>query len=140
MTAQVRWVALTLAAFLVACASTPQRTTPAEVPPKYQKYLQYAEAPTDRFTYLGQYDNWQAISDTQLVVWTTFDNAYLLTVREPCINLRFANRIALTNTANTVSNRLDSVIVGHDRCQITEIRPLDYKKMRADARNEHAPT
>jgi hypothetical protein len=140
MTVKVRRLAVMLAALLVACGGIPKRTTPAELPPKYQKYLQYAEAPTDRFTYLGRYDNWLPISDTQLVVWTTFDNAYLLTVREPCINLRFASRIALTNTANTVSNRLDSVIVGHDRCQITEIRPLNYNKMRADARNEHAPS
>jgi hypothetical protein len=140
MTVQVRCISLTLAALLVACSGVPQRATPSEVPPKYQKYLQYAQAPTDRFTYLGRYDSWESISDTQLVVWTSFDNAYLLTVHEPCIDLRFANRIAITNTANTVSNHLDSVIVGHDRCQITEIRPLDYKKMRADARNEHAPT
>jgi hypothetical protein len=140
MTVQVRSIALALVILLGACSSIPQRSTASEVPSKYQKYLQYAEAPVDGFTYLGRYDSWLSISDTQLVIWTTFDNGYLLTVREPCIDLRFAERIAITNTTNTVSNRLDSVIVGHDRCQITEIRPLDYKKMRADARNEHAAT
>lgn len=140
MTVQARWIALALALTLAACSGIPQRATDQPVPQKYQKYLQYAGAPIDRFTYLGRYDSWVAISNTQLVVWTTFDNAYLLTVLEPCINLRFANRIALTDTTNTVNSRLDFVIVGRERCQITEIRPVDDKKMRADAREERAPT
>jgi hypothetical protein len=123
------WVAMALLA--AACSGIPQRVSDAE---QQQQYLQYAGAPIDQFTYLSHYDSWRSLSRTQLVVWTTMNDAYLLTVREPCINLQFTQRIGLTSTAGTVSSRLDSVLVDHDRCQITEIRPVDYKKMRADLR------
>jgi len=69
-----------------------------------------------------------------LVVWTNLNDAYL--PREPCINLQFTNRIGLSSTAGTVSNRLDSVLLDRDRCQISEIRPADYKRMRSDLRKD----
>jgi hypothetical protein len=116
---------------VTACSGIPQRTSDEQ---QLQQYLQYAGAPIDHFTYLSHYDSWRSLSRTQLVVWTTISDAYLLTVREPCINLQFTQRIGLSTTAGTVSNRLDSVLVDRDRCQITEIRPVDYKKMRADLR------
>jgi hypothetical protein len=117
----------------VACSGIPQRASDQQL---REQYLQYAQPPIDHFTYLSRYDSWRALSRTQLVVWTTMNDAYLLTVREPCINLQFTQRIGLSSTAGTVSNGLDVVLVDHDRCQITEIRPIDYKKMRADMRKD----
>lgn len=128
-----RSLAVAVALLLAACSGIPPRAKDQELP---QQYLQYAGAPVDHFNYLGRYYDWRALSSTQLVVWTSLNNAYLLTVREPCINLQFTQRIGLTSTAGTVSNRLDSVLVDRDRCQITEIRPVDYKKMRADLRKD----
>jgi hypothetical protein len=116
---------------LQACSGIPQRVTDQQL---QQQYLQYAGAPIDHFTYLGPYDSWSSLSDTQVVVWTNLNDAYLLRVREPCINLHFTQRIGLSSTAGTVSNGLDSVLVDRERCQITEIRPVNYKQMRADLR------
>jgi hypothetical protein len=129
--ARVLRAAMTLLA--VACSGIPQRANEQQL---REQYLQYAATPIDHFTYLSRYDSWRALSRTQLVVWTTMNDAYLLTVREPCINLQFTQRIGLSSTAGTVSNGLDFVLVDHDRCQITEIRPLDYRKMRADLRKD----
>jgi hypothetical protein len=128
---QVLCVAMTLLG--VACSGIPQRINDQQL---REQYLQYAGAPIDHFTYLSRYDSWRALSRTQLVVWTTMNDAYLLTVREPCINLQFTQRIGLSSTAGTVSNGLDFVLVDHDRCQITEIRPVEYKQMRADLRKD----
>ena len=122
-----------LAALSAACSGIAQRAKDRQ---SQEQYLHYAAAPVDHFTYLGPYDNWQSLSNTQLVVWTSLNDAYLLTVREPCINLQFTNRIGVSSTAGTVTNRLDSVLVEHDRCQITEIRPVDYRKMRAELRKD----
>jgi hypothetical protein len=116
-------------ALLAACASVQHRKTE-----QLQQYLQYAQAPVDSFTYLGHFDDWQSLSDTQLVVWTTFNEPYLITVRPPCIDLQFTQRVGLTSTAGTVTNNLDSVILEHQRCQITQIRPIDHGKMQADLR------
>jgi hypothetical protein len=129
--ARLLCVAMTLLG--VACSGIPQRKSDQQL---REQYLQYAGTPIDHFTYLSRYDSWRALSRTQLVVWTTMNDAYLLTVREPCINLQFTQRIGLSSTAGTVSNGLDFVLVDHDRCQITEIRPVDYKKMRADIRKD----
>jgi hypothetical protein len=131
MSKRIRSVCAALALLAAACSGIPQRVSDEQ---QLQQYLQYAGAPIDQFTYLSHYDSWRSLSRTQLVVWTSINEAYLLTVREPCINLQFTQRIGLSSTAGTVSNRLDFVLVDHDRCQITEIRPVDYKKMRADLR------
>jgi hypothetical protein len=131
MSHRTRSACVAMALLAPACSGIPQRVSDEE---QQQQYLQYAGAPIDQFTYLSHYDSWRSLSRTQLVVWTTTNEAYLLTVREPCINLQFTQRIGLTSTAGTVSSRLDSVLVDHERCQITQIRPVDYKKMRADLR------
>ncbi|HEY5102080.1 MAG TPA: DUF6491 family protein [Steroidobacteraceae bacterium] len=98
------------------------------------RYLAYAGAPIDSFTYLGRYDNWTALNPSQLVIWTNITDAYLLTSQPPCTGLQFANRIGVSSTAGTVNRGLDSVLFAHQRCPITEIRPVDYKRMLADRR------
>jgi hypothetical protein len=123
---------LAMAAFIGACASLEEHSKNQQL--QRQQYLQWAEAPVDRFTYLGRFYDWQALSDTQLVVWTTFTEPYLITVRPPCVDLQFTQHIGLTSTAGTVSNNLDSIVFEHQRCQITQIRPIDYRKMQADLR------
>jgi hypothetical protein len=47
---------------------------------------------------------------------------------------QFANRIGISSTTGTVYSRLDSVIAGHWRCPIAEIRKVDYQRMGADMR------
>jgi hypothetical protein len=133
MDCSARVLCIAMALLAVACSGIPQRKNDQQL---QEQYLQYAGTPIHQFTYLSHYDSWHALSRTQLVVWTTMNDAYLLTVREPCINLQFTQRIGLSNTAGTVNNGLDFVLVDHDRCQITEIRPIDYKKMRADMRKD----
>jgi hypothetical protein len=123
---------IALAVLVAACSGIPQRKEQQT----QERYLQYAGAPIDHFTYLAHYDSWRALARTQLVVWTNMNDAYLLTVREPCINLPFTQRIGLSNTAGTVNTGLDFVLVDHDRCQITQIRPVDYRKMLADLRKD----
>ena len=100
------------------------------------RYEAYAGPPVDQFTYLGRYDSWQPIGANELVVWTSINQAYLIKVAPPCENLQFANRVGLTSTAGTVSARFDFVKVGHWRCPIQEIRPVDYLRMKQDLRKQ----
>ena len=114
-----------LPALLAACGGIPLHESDQEV--------------RDRFTWLGRFDSWQPVGRYELVVSTSPSDAYLLKVAPPCQNLQFANRIGLTSTAGSVSSRFDSVIVGQmpgwrDRCQIEEIRKVDYRRMKADVR------
>jgi hypothetical protein len=113
-------VATALAASLLAgCATGPKLN-----------YAEYAGEPVKSF-YLGNFDGWNAVSRDQLVVWSSFNKAYLLTLTGYCPDLQFAHAIAITSTANTV-DKFEKVIVGRDRCFINEIRPLDTKQMKED--------
>jgi hypothetical protein len=128
------FVLLAAALITAACSGIPRRDRDQET---LDRYLRYAGPPVDHITYLGRYDNWQSVSQYQIALWTSINDAYLITVRPPCENLRFANRIGITQTANTISSRFDSILVRGWKCQISEIRPIDYSRMRHDLREEH---
>jgi hypothetical protein len=113
------FVSALAAATLAGCATGPKLN-----------YAEYAGEPVKSF-YIGNFDGWNAISKDQLVVWSSFNKAYLLKIAGYCPDLQFAQAIAITSTGNTV-DKFEKVIVGRDRCLINEIRPLDTKQMKAD--------
>ena len=110
-------------------------------------YAAYAGPPLQRFTWLGHLDSWEPLGQSDLVVFTTPSDAYLLKVWPPC-DLRFAFNgrgseiIGVTSAGGTVSAGLDSVIErssavgGRTICPISEIRRVDYRRMLADERRQ----
>lgn len=135
-----RLVTIAALASLAACAA-PHGTRQEDA---LQRYLAYAGPPIKSFTWLGQFYSWDGLAKDKLVVFTTPSDAYLLSIAPPC-DMRFViNRIALTSTGGTVYSRLDSVIAdtpgtGRWTCPINEIRPIDYKRMRAEGRAKSQP-
>ena len=115
------------AAALPGCAGGLTRLNAADAS---QRYVDYAGAPIERFTTFRM-DGWTPVSRNRLVVWTGINEAYLVTVWDSCRNLQFADRIGVSSTTHTVS-RAEHVIVGRDRCPISEIRPIDVKQMKED--------
>ena len=95
------------------------------------QYLPYAGTPVDRFQF-WDLQRWELVGEYKVVVWPRLNEAYLLTVDPPCQDLRWAQKIGVTSTANSVSKSFDSVVVGKFKCRINEIRPIDYKKYLAD--------
>jgi len=127
-----RLLALFGLALLTACAGIRQRD---DEPSDRERYLHYAGAPIPSFSTIGHVDGWRPLGRNQLVVWTRLNEAYLLTVAPTCLELEFAISIALeSKLAGTVSSGFDHVRVGRDRCQIMEIRPIDYRLMRQEER------
>jgi hypothetical protein len=118
-------IALLAGALSSGCASTLAKMNGPKL-----NYSEYAGEPVKSF-YMNNFDGWSAVSKDQLVVWSGINQAYLITVNGYCPDLQFANTIAVTSTANTV-DRFEKVIVGRDRCLISEIRPLDVKQMKED--------
>jgi len=126
------WLLLSALAVVTACSGMRHRESDKVT---LQRYNDYAGAPVESFSYLGRFDSWRALGRDKLVVWTGMNSAYLLTVQTPCPDLQFAQHIGLTSTAGSVSSGFDSVQVGrHERCRITEIRPVNYKDLRAAER------
>lgn len=95
------------------------------------KYADYAGEPVDTVRTLGAVNGWTPVSRTQLVIWTGVNEAWLLTVWDGCRDLNFANSISVTRSGRQIT-KFDRVLVGEERCAITEIRPVDVKQMKAD--------
>ncbi len=110
-----------------ACSSTPKRSQGERVLARYEGYI---GAPIRGFTAFRQ-QSWQPINRTQLILWIDFSHAYLLTITPGCPDLMFTDGVRVTSTGSNIST-FDSVLVGDNRCPITEIRPIDLRQMRAD--------
>jgi len=111
---------------LSACATdvTRRPTTPP------LRYADYAGPVIEDFHYF-RLDGWEVVSRYELVVWTGLQEAYLLKVWESCQDLEFAFKIGFTSSFSRVT-RFDKLIVGRDRCPISEIRRIDVARMKAD--------
>jgi Family of unknown function (DUF6491) len=98
-----------------------------------ERFEKYAGAPVDEFRFFAPLYKWQLVGPEKVVVWPTINQAYLITVAEPCPKLEWAKGIGVTSKQqHTVSSKFDYVTYGGGRCQITEIRPIDYKQMLKD--------
>ncbi len=128
-------IALILAAVLAsACATTgggPDSLI-RRSDDRLAKYEPYVGEPVDRVVAF-RYDSWEPISRTQLVVRTTMNDAYLLTVDGTCTDLPFAQSIGIKTTGSQIT-KFDAVLVRGNRCLIRQIQPIDLRQMRADQR------
>jgi hypothetical protein len=121
-----------MASLLAACSSAPyaQRTQQRQ-----SAYNAAAEAPVRSFRFMtpGIW-SWEPLSDTQLVVYTVPNTAYLLDVWS-CPNLMWTQQaIGLTSTFREVSVNFDKVLTGrpYGPCMITKIRPIDLSKWKIE--------
>ena len=121
---------ITIAAVMVSgCASTIARLKGPDVD---MKYADYAGEPVKSF-WLSSFDGWTVVSDNQVVIRAGFDKAYLVKVTGYCPDLKFTNTLGVTSFAGQV-DKFEKIVVGHDRCMINEIRPVDVARMRADSK------
>ena len=98
------------------------------------RFAPYLQEPVEQFKFWSMY-KWQLVGSDKVVIWTTIDDAYLLTVETPCTQLQWARDLGVTSQAShTVMRRMDSVIAGNDRCRILDIRPVDYRRMESESR------
>lgn len=119
---------------LTACSGIPRRESDAQA---LARVNLYAGKPVSDFRTFGSFNSWSSIDDHHVLIQTNINEAYLVTVFGPCFNLPFATRIGVTSRfPNTVSQGFDSIRVGRESCRISEIRPVNYRQMRADLREE----
>ncbi|WP_312369866.1 DUF6491 family protein [Stenotrophomonas sp.] len=126
-------VAAMLAATLAGCATTGKLSSDERL----QLYRSHAGAPVNSFKYFGSLNGWTELGDSALAVWTRPNEAWLLNLGGPCMDLSYAPAITVTNMMGQVSVRFDRVIVhgsgpmAHVPCRIDSIQPLDVKALRA---------
>ena len=122
-------LALTLVAVIAsACASSGlQRSRGEQILERYDGYI---GEPVRGFTAFRQ-ESWQPVSRNQLILWTSINDAYLLTISNNCPDLMFTNAVSVSSTTSEIST-LDFVTVRGDRCAIQKIQPIDVRQWRRD--------
>lgn len=99
-----------------------------------QNYADYAGAPVQQVSYSRLY-NWQRTGDKTVAVWTKPSTAYLLTLKSNCDALAGQVKIdigGVDGIGGKLQAGADDVVVGGMHCRITQIQPIDLKKMKAD--------
>lgn len=127
------WIAAALAALLASgCAGLRQRD---DGPSDRERYWYYAQPEVPSFNTWGRISGWRPLGRHELVVWTRFDEAYILRVDPTCLELDTVIGIRLdSRVGGTISSGFDSVRVGRDSCRILRIFPVDYKLMKQEER------
>ena len=121
-------IALALCAlFAGGCASGLSRSQGDRLLERYEPYI---GEPIRGFTAFRQ-QSWQPVSRNQLILWTTSNDAYLLTITNNCPDLMFSNAVSVSSTVSEIST-LDHVTVRGDRCGIEKIQPIDIRQWRKD--------
>jgi hypothetical protein len=101
------------------------------------QYLRYDQGSVGSMSYFGRFDGWRPVGRNQLFVWDGLSNGYLISVAPPCNELEYTNAIGFTQRVRgTVSSGIDEVRMSGERCRITDIRRIDYKKMRDDEKKD----
>lgn len=90
---------------------------------------QFAGPPVESFHFWDM-KRFEVLGDYDLMVWTTLEDAYLITVERPCPGLVFAKGVGLSSTQRRVHQRFDTVNFDQQRCDIQQIRELDGKALR----------
>jgi hypothetical protein len=125
-------LAAVTAALLAGCATT--RLREGEISDR-EKYWYYAKPAVSSFTTTGRISGWKPLGRNELVVWTRFDEAYILRVSPGCFSLEHEWGIEIeSRVSGMVSSGFDSVRVGRDSCRIQEIHPIDYKLLKQEER------
>lgn len=127
---------LALALALVACSSVPYAQRQAD---RLAEYTVVAGAPVSSFRFSSLY-SWEPLGERMLAVYARPNQAWLIAVDGGCRDLPYAQNIGLTSSFGQVSVRFDRVLTGRDNfpCTITQIRPLDISRMRANKAAQRA--
>lgn len=119
--------ALMGAALLMAGAATAD--TAKVMAENLARFEKYAGKPQDSVT-VFQLQGWQPLGDDHIAIWTGVNDAYLIRVAKPCINLSWANGVGIRPHMNELRTRFDNIYVRGMPCQIENIRKVDYLALR----------
>jgi hypothetical protein len=118
---------IVLATLLAGCAQSPVRDAPAKAKPDYRDYVVGGAMAFD----FNRVDNWDSPNPGEVVVWNGPNEAYLLSLFEPCFGLDHAATILLSSHGSVRAGS-DAVIVNGERCRIQRIDRLDARRLKAD--------
>ena len=80
-----------------------------------------------------KFDGWSSLGNEHLIISTSFNKPYLITLRQKCWDLRYTSTIAVHNNGNSLLTKFDSISVPQSnglKCFIKSIHKIstDQKK------------
>ncbi len=120
----------------VGCATTATAPNPRDAQ-RLAEVSAIAGKPVSSFHYLSL-TSYEPIGESDVLVFTSPRQAWLLHLDGPCRDLDFGPFVGLTSTFGRVSTGFDSVLVRGNPipCRIEQIRPVDTAELRR-AEHEH---
>lgn len=123
-----------MAAVLLAVGGLSACSNAADMKRTAQRQAEFtaaAGAPQRNFLFSTPLYSWEALGETQLVVYTKPKEAYILDVKA-CNNLLVTKSIGLTSRLGEVSVNFDRVRTYSPRisCVISQIRPVDMRHLK----------
>ena len=126
MSTTVRMMILAAACCAVAgCASKGSSAATEREAASLARYEAAAGEPANSFRFF-RLDGFTVLGENALAVWSNPRQAWLLTVEEPCNDLRWSLALNITSFSGRVHTRTDSV----QGCRILTIRPVDVAALR----------
>jgi hypothetical protein len=121
---------------LTGCASA--RMAEQQQKEAFARYQPYIGETVSQYTRYTHNEGWTPVDNEHVIVTSNVNEAYMLTVAPPCINLPFAG-IAIGVTErfpNVVASGFDSIRVRGESCRILKIQKVDYKGMQTALKDE----
>jgi hypothetical protein len=132
----MKWKAMTVAVLLSlalgACVSSGEYRERQDA--ELARFEAHAGKPIKQIRTFQGIDRWQSLSPEKLVIWTSVNRAYLLTLRAPCSGLEFQQTIGISSSNSIIDRHFDKIYFENQVCFLAEIRPVDYKAMKQDRR------
>jgi len=123
---------LIISAWIVGCASTGMKQS--ERTDAYNAYITTEKLePLKRITAF-RFDSWSSLGQSHLIIKTTFNKPYLITLKTRCYDLRMAQVIGIDNTGSTLQAGFDSIVVDRNhpqKCYIDSIYKITKEQKQA---------
>jgi hypothetical protein len=71
-----------------------------------------------------QINDWEQLDDQHVVLRSSSQNQYLITLKSRCLGLNWARNVGVTMSNNTIWAGFDALTVDGNQCEIEMINPL----------------
>ena len=125
-------VSVLMETLLTACASA--RMAEQQQKENFARYQPYIGETVSQYTRYTHNEGWTPVDNEHVIVTSNVNEAYMLTVAPPCINLPFAG-VAIGVTERfpyAVSSGCDSIRVRGESCRFLKIQKVDYKGLQTE--------
>ncbi|MCZ6709553.1 MAG: DUF6491 family protein [Gammaproteobacteria bacterium] len=73
----------------------------------------------------NQINDWEQLDDQHVVLRSSSQNQYLITLKSRCLGLNWARNVGVTMSNNTIWAGFDAITVDGNQCEIKMINPLE---------------